>query len=750
MNALDRYRRPGSSDELVTVEVESIPPEADDRIDLRNLLSAFRRRLKLFIAVVAAVVLLAILLTAKQTPTYQAVATVAINTREAQVTPDGNSSVLAPLPDSSSAVDTEVQVISSRGLAQRVADDLKLQDDPDFNPVLAMQQAAANPGLIDRLLHRKPDPVPALPPDSPEVRQAIVDQLLGGLQVNRVALTYVIAIGYASDDPAKAAQIANTFAKEYVESQIDAKLSANRQANGFLARRIEEIRQQALSDSAAAQQYRITHGLLSTSGASLTEQEISAYNQQVAQARVEAAADQARLQTARQQLANGSSGEDVGEALNSGVVGALRGQRATISANVAQMEERYGPRYPELLKAKRQLEDIDGQIQAEINRVISNLEAKAKVSQQRLSSISGTLGSARGALTENNRAMVGLNELDQKAAASQALYESYLNKFKQTGAQEGTEQADSRLLSEARIPSLPTSPNIIMNLALGLVLGLGLGLAAVFVTEMLDSSLTTASDVERRLGRRYLAGIPEVSSIGGIRNVSPVDAVVRYPTSVFAEAFRNLRASLLYGTARGPVKIVAMASALPQEGKSTTSICLARSAASMGQRVILIDCDLRRRQLNRFIQPGSTSVGLLDVLAGRATLEQACCEDPVTQAVMLPLNTTEVAEEDPFGGEAMDALLERLRDSFDLIILDTAPILAIADTRVLATKADVVVLLARWRKTSEHAIRAAIKLLPSEARIAGVALNQIHVGKQTKFGFGDPAYYFKKYKGYYS
>jgi capsular exopolysaccharide synthesis family protein len=750
MNALDRYRRAGTSDELVTVEVEPIPPEADDRIDMRKLLAVFRRRLRLFIAVVAAMVLAAVVMTAKQTPTYQAVSSVAINTREARVAPEENSSVLAPLPDSSAAVDTEVQVISSRGLAQRVVSDLNLQNDAEFNPVLRMREKAAHPSLLDRLLQRKPAPAPAGPADSPEVRQAIVDRLLGGLSVSRVGVTYVISIGYSSSDPVKAARIANSFAKQYVQSQLDAKLSASRQANGFLSERIEELRRQALEDAAKVQQYRIANGLLSTSGASLTEQEISAYNQQVAAARVEAAADQARLQTARQQLANGSSGEDVGEALGSGVVGALRAQRAGISVQVAQMEERYGPRYPGLIKSKRELADIDAQIQAEINRVISNLEAKAKVSERRLASISGSLGSARGALTENNRAMVGLAELEQKAAASQALYESYLNKFKQTGAQEGTEQPDSRLLSEARIPTFPSSPNIMLNVALGLVLGLGLGLAAVFVSEMLDSSLTTAEDVERRLGRRYLAGIPEVGSIGGIRNVSPVDAVVRYPTSVFAEAFRNLRASLLYGTARGPVKIVAMASALPQEGKSTTSICLARSAASMGQRVILLDCDLRRRQLNRFIQPGSTSVGLLDVLAGRATLEEACCEDPVTQAVMLPLNTTEVAEEDPFGGEAMDALLERLRDSFDLIILDTAPILAIADTRVLATKADVVVLLARWRKTSEHALRAAIKLLPSDVRIAGVALNQIHIGKQTKFGFGDPAYYFKKYKAYYS
>src|SRR5690606_24152736 len=227
----------------------------------------------------------------------------------------------------------------------------------------------------------------------------------------------------------------------------------------------------------------------------------------------------------------------------------------------------------------------------------------------------------------------------------------------------------------------------------------------VVISEMLDSSLTTADDVERRLGRRCLAGVPLLTSLKRGRRTSPVMAVVDRPTSAFAEAFRNLRASLLFYGSRDHVGAVAITSALPQEGKTTVALCLARSAALQGQRVVLLDCDLRRRQLNQFAWDEGAP-GLIDVLAGRATIEDAIVMDTESGAKILPLRDGQPDGDDLIGGLAMDRLLHDLRDKFDLVILDTAPVLPIADTRVLATKVDKVVLVTRWRKTSEHAVQA--------------------------------------------
>lgn len=744
MKALERYRGPAQAEQAIThVEAEA-HGDAADRLDLQKLISAFRRRLGVFFLVLLNCVAIAIAITAYQTPTYTAVSRVMINIREQQVTPQQDPSALSALPSTSPVVDTEVEVIGSRQLAGQVASELRLDRNPAFNPALSPPKQ----GLLDRLLGRPVAPVSRI--EASPTDQAIVDRLLSGLSVRRVGATYAIDISYTADDPKQAALIADAFAKTYVGEQLQAKAAANRQASAMLGSRIEELQRQAVADAAAVQQYRIENDLLSTSGATLTEQEISTYNQQVAEARVEAAADAARLNTARQQLAAGSTGEDVGEALNSGVIQSLRAQRVAVSARVADMQGRYGGKHPEILKAQRELADIDAQIQGEVTRVISNLEAKSEVSRQRLASIAGSLSVARGTLTQNNRSMVGLSELEQKAAASQALYESYLNRYKQTDAQEGTEQSDSRVISGARIPSKPSGPNLPLNIAFGLMLGLGAGLVGVIATEMLDSSLTTAEDVERRLGKRYLAGIPLLSSLKGERGMSPINAVVKHPNSAFAEAYRNLRASLKYATLNGPVTVIAVTSALPQEGKTTTSICMARSAALQGQRVVLIDCDMRRRELNRLTRGREREAGLLEVLAGQARLEDALVKDDATNAMILPLNTTVAGAHDLVGGEAMDALLATLRERFDLVILDTTPVLPLADTRILATKVDVVVLVARWRKTSEHAVHAALRLLPTDAvTVAGVVLNRIHLGQQQRFGYGDASYYYRQYAQYY-
>ncbi|HEY9233864.1 MAG TPA: polysaccharide biosynthesis tyrosine autokinase [Phenylobacterium sp.] len=746
MKALERYRGPVDADQaIIHVESELGGGDGSDRLDLHKLISAFRRRLGAFFLAFLNCVAIAVLVTAHQTPTYTATSRLMINAREQQVAPQDEqrtTATLSALPNASPIIDTEVEVLGSRDLARKVAKSLRLDKDPAFNPALE----PATPGYIDRVLGR---PAPA-PMTRDAIDQAIVDRLLAGLSARRVGATFAIDVSYRSDDPKKAAMIADAFTRTYVNDQLATKADANRQAGDLLGERMEELRQQAVDDAAAVQQYRIQNDLLSTSGASLTEQEISAYNQRVAEARVEASADEARLRTARAQLARGSTGEDLGEALNSGVIQSLRAQRVAVSTKVADMQGRYGDRHPEILKAQRELADIDAQIQGEITRLISNLEAKAEVSRQRLASISGSLSTARGALSQNNRAMVGLAELEQKAGASQALYESYLNRFKQTNAQEGTEQPDARLISEARIPSNPTSPNMPLNIVFGAALGIGAGLLAVIAAEMLDSSLTTADDVERRLGRRFLAGVPLLSSIKGTRRMSPANAVVDKPNSAFAEAYRNLRASLKYATMNGPVTVVAITSALPQEGKTTASICLARSAALQGQRVVLIDCDTRRRELNKLVRNADNRPGLLEVLAGQAHIDEALVKDERTGMLILPLNHSEIGPHELMGGEAMDTLLARLRERFDLVVLDTTPVLPLADTRILATKVDVVVFIARWRKTSEHAIQAAIRALPVEGvTIAGVVLNRIHLGQQARFGHGDAAYYYRQYAQYY-
>jgi capsular exopolysaccharide synthesis family protein len=728
-----------------------LPQAAANAADLRRWYIAFRRRFRLFMAVGLAVFVTSVLLTLQATPMYTATSTVMIDTRKERIS--NVEQVLSDLPADTAVVDTEVEVLRSGQLADRVVTALHLEDDPEFN--WQLRKPTGLSGVIAGIkgMFRASAPVaPAklTPQQQARLHQSVVSAVQSRLGAQRVGLTYVIRLNFTSESPAKAAQIADKFAEMYLVDQLDAKFEATQQATRWLNNQLEGLRQQVIRDEAAVQQFKIANNLLSASGTTLTEQEISTYNQTLTQARAQLAEDEARLAAARIQLGRASSGADVGEALNSGLISTLRQQRAQVSAQLADLQGRYGERHPEMLKAKRQLADIDAQIEAETRSIIANLETKVQVSRQRVAAVGGAVGGAKGLLEANQRAMVRLNELQRNAEASRTLYESYLNRYKETSSQGSIGQSDARIVSKAKVPGGPSSPDVKRNVMLGLLLAFGAAAASVALAEMLDAGLATAEDVERRLDTAYLGSIPLLSSIAEGPAEAPMDYVVAKPLSAFAEAFRSLQAAIVYARLGEPVKMIAVTSALPGEGKTTTAVCLARTIALQGRKVLIVDCDLRRRTVNRLLQDEPT-VGLLEVLNGEATLQQAVSVDAATGAHVLPLAASKFTPKDVFGTVAMDRLLAELRSRYDLVILDTAPVLPVADTRVLAQKADLLVFLARWRKTPQPAIEAAFRLLNTTGvGVGGVVLTQVDMKQQSKYGYGDPGYYYAEYKKYYA
>ena len=717
------------------------------KIDLRRYLAMFRRRARAFWAAALVVFGLAILLTLQATPQYTSNAQVMLDSRKQNVL--DMQQVMSSLTADTSVVDTEVEVLRSRALAEKVVSEQGLDRDPEFNTRLR------KPGMMASLngLLGKSDKAPVSADDKQREHEVVVDNVLRHLKVSRSGLTYVINIEFASERPEMAARIANAFADRYVFEQLDSKFKATSGASEWLDKRLNGLRSQVEQAEAQVQQYKAANGLLSAEGNTLTEQEISNLNTRLAESRAEAAAQASQYNTARAQLARGSSGDDVGGALDSPVVQQLRSQRAEISREVAEMQGRYGPRYPALQKAQAQLNDIDIQIQAEIRRIISNLQAKAQAAQGQVSSLEASLGRSRGTLASNNAASVRLNELERNAESVRTLYQSFLDRFKQTTAQQGIEQSDARVLSRAKAPSVPSSPNVPVILLLGFVAAIVAGLALLIILELLDTGFSTSSDIEQRLELPNLGSLPLLSSTIGSeagRKASPTRYIVDKPLSAFAEGFRNLRTSLMATVPGEGSRVITITSSLPREGKTTTSVCLARTMALAGDSVVVVDCDLRRRNLHRVSQHEPT-VGLLEALSGKVPLDRCLMRDDLTSAVFLPIAKGDPVVKDLFGSAAMDELIEALRQRFRYVLLDTAPVLAIADTRILAPKSDGVLYLTRWRHTHRNAVLNGLRLLQSVgARVTGVALTQVNVREQARSGYGDAGYYYGSYKSYYT
>jgi capsular exopolysaccharide synthesis family protein len=701
-------------------------------VDLHHIGRIIRRRLPLICALSALCLALAAVAYFFAEPRYAATARVALERGSEQVI-KVDQVVPSVAPDSAS-VDTEVQVLQSPELAGQVVDQLRLTADPEYNPQLA-------DGI-------------ALPAE--QARRQAIALLLSRLKVEREGFSYAIAISFESERPQTAARVANAIADIYVEGQVRSKADANRRAGNFLESQLDKLRGQVLSAEAAIANYRAQNQLFAASSdSSVTQQEMGGLSTQLAEARAQQAEAEARLATARAQLAGGGTGDDIGEALDSPVVSQLRAQRAQLSRDVAALRTRYGARHPDLQRAEESLRDTDQQIAAEVNRIVSNVTVQANAARQRTASLQGSLGQTEGKLAANNRASVRLNELERNAESAKTLYLAFLDRYKQTQAQRGLERSNAYIVARATIPAVPTSPSKVVYAVLGLVAALGASIVAVAILQLLDRGVETSEQVETLLGIASVGSIPDPASLPEGRGlaksgVRPADIILQSPQSAFAEAFRRLRTSIEYDRPDIASHVVAITSALPGEGKTTSAICLARSAALAGAKVVLVDCDVRRRASSRRFG-GAEAAGLRDVLEQKATLDEVLVLDPGSGAWVLPQHPDDTEIAGFTDKAAFASLVDQLRARFELVILDTPPILPVDETRVIAAQADGVVLLLRWRQTPAKAAELALRELSEVgAHVIGVSLSIVDMVAQGRSGYGDPGYYYRSYKSYYA
>ena len=725
---MDAITTDANFQEDAPVQAKAKPPILPDA---SLLWAVFRRRVWLFLAVALLVMVAVGVRTYLTTPLYAATSTVVIVPQQAQVV-DTVRAVNAPILADSASIDTEVQILSSATLAGRVADSLNLERYPQFGggagAMLSEADTTAGPGM-----------------------HPLARAVQSRMTIGRMGMSYLIGITAKIEDRQLAAEIANEYARQYIAQQAETKNSNIQSISGDLQTRLEDMEKRVLAADQAVQQYKISNNLMSSQGSTMAEQEVANLGSQIAAARADLADKTARLAAARSQVSRGGGGADIGAALGSGTVAGFRAREAEVSQRLADLTTRYGERYGDVVKARQELIDVREQMQREIKRIISSLAAEQLASASRLASLTGSQAAARGSLAGNNAAAVGLLELERKADAARSIYQAFLTRSKETVSQQGLERADARIDALSRVPLLPYSPNIPLAIAFALLLGPIAGLGSIAVAEYLDGKVSTKQDVENKLRVRYIGAIPELQSTldkKSRKQESPADYLLEHPASAFAEAFRSLRtATLLKGKVVPPV--LAVTSALPREGKSTTSICLARTMVGAGSRTVLVDCDIRRRSVSQEFMPEGWT-GILDYLSGTKTLEESLFKDPYSDLCVLGSTVAPEFTRDLFADMPIDVFLTELRKHFDVIVLDTAPVLGIAETRAIAAAADTVVMLARWRSTSIKAADAAIEmLLAANANLRGIALNLVDIKRYASTGYQDVYSYHKQFKGYY-
>jgi capsular exopolysaccharide synthesis family protein len=453
---------------------------------------------------------------------------------------------------------------------------------------------------------------------------------------------------------------------------------------------------------------------------------------------------------------NASGSSSSTDAAASGLISTLRSQQAQLSAQRADLAQRYGRLHPDLARIDRQLADINSNISNESQRIRSGLAADLREASGRSASLSAALNRAQSGLRAGNTASVQLAELQRNADSARGLYQAFLDRYRQAVAGQGTDRSDAYVISQAPVPGLPDFPQLPLFVIGGIVAALLAATVLVLLLELLENGFQSRQEIESKLGVPVLANVPDLRSIPGAGGsargkMGPANYLVENDGTIFGEAFRSIRTSLRLGHSDQAVRSLAICSALPSEGKTTTAICLARSGAMAGLRVVLVDCDMRRRISTRAIATDESGAGLIEVLNGEATLEQALVRDEATGMFVLGQSKKGARGYDLLTSQKMEELVRELGGRFDFVVLDTAPILPLAEARAVAAMADGVLFVTRWRKTPVRAAQLALDMLArAGAHVQGAALTLVNLRAQARGGYGDEMTYYNKFKSYYA
>lgn len=702
------------------------PGRAHDpgRIEVRRVLDAVLRRAGLGLGVAVALILVVLVYADTRPPLYTAYGQVMVDPGQANLTAIEPVQTRGKLEVN--LLDTQSEIIASRGVAEALVRRYALDLDPEFNP------AARATGY-------RPDAL---------ALQRVVQRVRDRIDVDRGEKSTLINVGFTSRSPRKAAMLANGLMQVFLDEEIKAKVARYEHADGGVRAGLESMRRQVEAAEQNLAQYKNAHGVYGKGNSVASEQESALLSREIAAAQADAAERRSSLEEALRQAGPGATSDNVGASTTSPAMRVLRKKEAEISIRLAQLQTDFTPEYPEVKRTQAQLNDVRAEIRRETQRVLSSLRAEAQAAQGRVSSLAASRGAVQGALAARDRSEPELFSLEQRANSAKELYSAYLKRIGQIAAARDMPQADARIVATAYPPRGPTSPNMLDMSLFALVLGGLGGGAAVTLAELWNRTVRSRLEVEQHLGLSVAGVLPELSSVAPRRRrtEAPEDYLVSAPLSSFAEGFRNLFAflSVRRGSSRG--RVIALTSAIPGEGKSLTCFCLGRAMALSGKRVVAVDCDLRQRGLTR--RAGEARHGLVQVVEGSIPLAGALRLDAMTGLWVLPA-TANAVPEDLFAKPEIDRLFEQLRQDFDYVLLDTPPVLGVADARVVTRKADQVLLALRWNRTPLRTVQAAAQILrESGAAVVGAILTRVDARVYGGLGDASASPFRQAYRGY--
>lgn len=696
--------------------VQSVAPPADDEIDLGALFATLWRG-RLWIVLCGLIALFAggYYAFGVATPLYTTTASVALESRQEQIV--DIESVMSGLSGDQVTINTEVEVLRSRRLIGKVVDDLNLVADPEFNKTLR-DEPLLSLGAISGVVRENILGQPARNGQKSDqaIRDAVINAALEQITVSNVRQSYVFNISVVTEDPAKSARIANRLAELYVEDQIVLKFEKTAEATEWLTERVAELQIELESSEIELKDFSSNTDLISPEGLVALNRQLKDLRDRQGDVVATVQANRMRVDALNAALES-TDLTRMAEAANDAAL-----DRLIVGGVVTTAPERFQQRFEDVL-ARAVLERDRSESQQEAI-ALSILEISKSIETQ-------------------SDELVALQQLQREAEASRLIYEFFLSRLKETSVQQGLQQAESRILSYAVVPNEPSAPRAGMILALSLILGTMGGSGLVLLREFSQNTFRTAEDLEAKTGSAVVGQIPLVPARS---RKKVLQYLQEKPNSAVAEAIRNLRTSLLLANLDKHPKVIMSTSSVPGEGKTTQSLSLALNLAGLNKKVLLIEGDIRRRVMNTYFDIPEKR-GFLSVMLGETSLEAALTQLPGMNFDVLFGEKSQTNAADIFSSDRFGAFLDELRERYDYIIIDTPPVLAVADARIIGRWVDTTVYTVQWDKTTHRQVLEGLKSLKQvQIKVAGLVLSQVSPRGMKRYGYGDS---YGAYQSYY-
>jgi succinoglycan biosynthesis transport protein ExoP len=759
------------------------PSEAKDSdtfIDLDKLWSAAMRRMNVIVICVAVMVVLAGLYLVTAKPTFTAQTQILLDENLSRYAEEQTDSQTAQQIDN--RMSSAVEILKSKALALSVVDKGKFdQVDALVDPPKGVADLVKGviSGVVSLLTPGSPPPTEAqVLAGRREKAGAILQQ---AITVERTGRSSVIAVSVRAPTAQLAASITRTYANSYLTEQLNANFDATERASIWLQERLTDLNTRAQEASLAVEQYKRDNNLVSPRGELLSAQQLSDLNSQLIAAQADVATAAARYNQYKAIIDKGPD-EAVKNAVianrdtDNTVLQDLRKRYITVNDRQQSIVQQYGADHPQAVALDTEKKELSQQILRELQQLTSSFSNELSLAQTREKSLRENIDRVAGHNQDSNVSMVKLQELQQKADALKTLYQSYLNRFEQASQLQSLPIAKARIISDAGLPNAPSSPRKTLTMALSVVLGLLLGGAIAALLEFRERFFRTGADVQSKLGMRFLGYLPKIGNAQADDNPAgpntpeapagvavpegdPISfrrrmrIAVEAPRSQFSETLRNAKLACDIVLQDRKCSVIGVVSCLPGEGKSMVAANLAGLISANGVRTLVIDADLRNPGLSKMLA-SEPEVGLVDVVLQKVPWTAAARVDRRSRLTILPMTmrSRQLAHtSELLASSGMSQFLESVKDSFDVIIVDLAPLIPVIDAKAFEPYVDGFVFVTEWGVTPVKAVQSVMQAEPQiAAKTIGVILNKTEMGDLRKYADpGAPERLRSSYSSYY-